>query len=136
VSEQAKTIRGEAWGFTLAPDGRSLLTFQRTNPILNAHIIPGADAVVTEMGLEAGVVAARERLRVMGHPVSLAGTGVAFRTALEACGLVVVNEVMEVEGDVPGTVAELIDYGGFRLKAVNALQVGDTLYIHRADKEE
>lgn len=126
------TVRDEAVEGNVADDVR----FDKDDPILDAHIIPGANAVVTAEGLEAaGMAAGQEWLSIMGEPKK--SQAEAFkemleddpwnrvaRAALEAAGIQVADEaytrVLDTECEV---------------NTVRCLGPGDKLYIKRKKED-
>ena len=104
------------------------------------HIIPGAKCVVSPQGLEAG---ARKSYEIICEkyggvvdwrdpdvkPENWAWVVAMFRAALEAAGITVCNEVVEVRGDSPVTV-------GWRQPeeaVMIMLERGDTIWIKRKE---
>lgn len=110
------------------------VVFDGDNPILDAHIIPGANAMVTPQGLDAAAEELRERVAdkdvTLNYPWSDLDSHQRgywrqdVRAALAAAGIVCVDEV-----------ASLRQPSGRKVDANGDLPIcldpGDTLYIKR-----
>jgi hypothetical protein len=154
MSEQAKTVeetirevgetyrergRVEAWEVI----ERCVRDLQRYLPYLAvAHLIPGADAVVTEEGLLAAAncipeVTTSDCLcgRRHHHRRSFGERKAIARAALEAAGITVCNEVVEVSNDDGDPCPKSIIFWvpGDEEYSVLDMCFGDRIYIVRAD---
>jgi len=114
------------------------ILIKHNDPILGAHIIPGADVVVTPQGLEDAAGALWRSTHLMGWlniPPSMQDqTRIEARAAIEAAGIEVVDEVVEVGNDAPGDFQSWpVFRDGDGLLTGCGIDPGDILYIQRAD---
>ena len=129
---EAKTVYG-LWNDVFDSPGISGSTGETADYFLRKYghfgLIPGADAVVTEAGLEAGAKAMGDAFIDWGEVTSIAEQEARWehctRAALEAAGIVVADEVVEYPKNA------------WRFTADGALQASApcTVFIKRSTSE-